>query len=174
MVIGESEEIQTAPVAARLNVALVPSAAVAEVAAAAKLADVVDEGPGIAHGKAAAGEGLQGIFGTALVRILAVVGTEDVGEIVFRMGDRTQAVEVLTVLQDDRVPGVLTALSLATVAIPIWPIDGLVIMPEATDVNIAVGGTGIGRDAQREAKDGGEKERGGAECVFCVHIPTVR
>lgn len=98
-----------------------------------ELADVVDEGAGVAHGEAACGvDVLEGIAGAALVGGDAVGVAEDFDEVVFGMLGGAVGVG-LGGLEDDGVPGVLDAVGLGAIGVPFWPVDGLVVVPEAGD-----------------------------------------
>ena len=115
VVVGEADEIHARGTGrsgppAGLAVAVRPAGAVAEVVAAAELADVVDERAGVADGETAARiEAGQGVARSGLVGVAAVVEAEDVGEVVLRVLGRAEATVVLPGLQDDRVPSVLHA-----------------------------------------------------------------
>ena len=167
VVVGEAHEIQPAP-AARFRVAAVPIAAVAEVAAAPELADVVDQRARIAQREAAAGKRAQRILRAELVGVLAVVEPEDVGQVVLRVVVRTEPAVVLAGLEHDGIPRVLHAAVLVAVVVPLRPVDRLVVVPETRDVHVAVGG-GVARQAEAEGESG-QGPRGQGENAACsVH-----
>jgi hypothetical protein len=109
VVVGEADEVQAARLP-RLRCCRCSTAAVAEVPAAAELADVVDQRSGIAQCEAAAGKGVERVARAVLVGVLAVVDAEDVGQVVFGMIVRADAAVVLAGLEHDGIPGVLAAL----------------------------------------------------------------
>ena len=137
MVVGETEQVEASP-ALGFAIAVGPAATVTEVAASAELADVVDQGAGVAHGEAAAGEGGQGVARAPLVSVFAIVEAEDVGEIVFGVECRTDAAVILAGFQYDGIPSVLSAGALITVAVPFGPVERLMVVPEASDVDVSV------------------------------------
>ena len=146
VVVSETEHVHAGRAgrrlpSARLAETRVPITPVTEVAAAAELADVVDQRARITYAEAAATiDGGQRIARTSLVGAFAVVETENVGEIVLRMLLRTDPAVILRGLHHDGVPRVLPALGLRTIAIPLRPIKRLVIVPEPGNVNVAVVG----------------------------------
>jgi hypothetical protein len=73
-----------------------------------------------------------------LVGIYTIVDTENLIQIVFRMLLGAEATVILPRLQDDRVPRILSPLGLGTIAVPIWPVEGLVVVPKTTHVHVFV------------------------------------
>ena len=146
VVVGEAQHVhagrtgRSSPSAAFAD-ARIPVALVTEMSTAAELADVVDERTRIADGKAAVVvDAVQRIERAELVGALAVVLAEDLYKVIFRMLFRTDAPVVLARFEHDRIPGVLAALVLRAIAVPLRPIKRLVIVPEPGNVNVAVVG----------------------------------
>ncbi len=172
VVVGEADEVEAwgaggCGPAAGLAVAVPPSGAVAELVVGGELADVVDEGAGVAHGEAACGvDVLEGVAWAALVGGDAVCVAEDVDEVVF--GVLGGAIGVgLVGFEDDGVPGVLGAVDLGAVGVPFWPVDGLVVVPEAGDPD----GLGLGwKDG--EGYDGCDEDmgKGGIGIHYSVRV----
>ena len=138
VVIGEAHEVQT-PRLTRRRIAVVPSAAISKIPAAAQLPHVVYQRAGIAQGKAAARKGVQRFLRPALIRIAPVIQAENIRQVVFGMLAWTDAAIILAILQHDGIPRILHTAVLAAVGVPLRPVDGLVVMPEAADMHIAVG-----------------------------------
>jgi hypothetical protein len=127
-------------------------------AAAAELADIVDQRTGVADAEAATGvDAGEGIARALLIGVFAVVEAEDVGEVVFRVLFRTETAVILAGFEDDGIPGVLAALVLSAVGVPLRPVEGLVVVPEAGDMDIAVGRGCVGSEG---CEQGGGEERG--------------
>ena len=178
VMIGEADEVQTGRTGrrfppARFLGAVVPSAAVAQLADRTKLPHVVDERTGVTEGESGgAVQPAERVPRAALVGIDPVVDAENFGQIVFRMLLRAEAAVILARFEHDRVPGVLAALGLRAVAVPLRPVDRLVIVPEAGDINVAVGQAGAGEkkrgaegkaeESGGQAHDAGEGDRGRA------------
>jgi hypothetical protein len=143
MVIGEADEIEAGTAEgseppAGLGVGGVPVMAVAPVVGG-EIADVVDEGAGIAHAKATGAVDLgQSIARAALVGGDTVGQAEDLLQVV--VGMIPGSAEVLGRLEPHGVVGVLHAIVLANAAVPLRPIDGLVVVPETADMDIGGGG----------------------------------
>ena len=94
-----------------------------------------------------------------LIGALAIVETEDVGQVVLRVLGRADPAVILSGLQDDRVPRVLPTFGLCTVAVPLRPVERLVVVPETGNVNVAVRESG-----DREEEEGAQgacEESGG-------------
>ena len=165
MVVGEAEHVHAGGAAGRfpcacLAIACVPVALVPQMAAAAELPDVVDQRPRVTDAEAASAvDAGEGVARSLLIGTLAVIETKNVGEIVLRMLLRTDAAVILGGLQRDRVPRVLPALGLASIAIPFRLIKRLVVVPKAGDVDVrGVGQQGMGKEkrgAERNAKQSG-------------------
>ena len=125
-----------------LSVTATPVVPVAELPHGAKLPHVVDERTGIADGESAgAVESSQGVAWTALVGIDPVVDSKDFRQVVFGVLGGTEATVVLARFQDDRIPCVLDSTGLAAITVPFGPIDGLMVVPETTYVNVWVSRT---------------------------------
>lgn len=165
VMIGEADEVHTGRTgrrfpAARFLVAVVPAAAVAQLADRTKLPHVVDERTGVAEGETGgAVQPAKRVPRAALVGIDPVVDAENLGQIVFRMLRGAEAAVILARFEHDRVPGELAALGLRAVAIPLRPVKRLVIVPKARDVNVAVGQNEIRqkRRAKGNAEESGDR-----------------
>jgi hypothetical protein len=70
-----------------------------------------------------------------------VIDTENFREIVLRMLRGTESPIVLTGLEHNGVPSVLNPPCLGAIAVPFGPIDGLMVVPEATDINVGIAQT---------------------------------
>ena len=155
VMIGEADEVEAGRTGrrfppARFLGAVVPSAAVAQLADRTKLPHVVDERPGVAKGEAGgAVQPAERVARAALVGIDPVADTENFGQIVFRMLLGAEAAVILARFEHDGIPGILAALGLGTVAVPFRPVNRLVIVPETGNVNVAVGKQGSGEKEQR-------------------------
>ncbi|OQA26447.1 MAG: hypothetical protein BWY59_01382 [Verrucomicrobia bacterium ADurb.Bin345] len=172
VMIRESDEVEPAP-ASRLAIAVRPPAAVSEVSAAAQLANVVDQRSGIAQREPAARERGQRRARPALVSVPAIVQSEDVPEIVFGMVVRADAAVVLPRLEHDGIPRILPARRLVAVAVPLRPIERLVVVPEAGHMHVAIARRNRRRQEQEcRACDEGFFSAGVAACHFCTCVCT--
>ena len=142
---------------ARLLVAVVPSAPVAELAQRSELPDVVDQRTGIADREAAtAVERRERIPRPALVGIAAVVESENVGQVVLGMLPGDPSIR-LPRLEYDRVPRVLHPAVFAAVAIPFRPVGRLVVMPEPRNKYRVASHCRSGQTKRREKNPSSDK-----------------
>jgi hypothetical protein len=103
-----------------------------------ELADVVDQRAGVTDGKpTGAVEAGQGVAWAALVGIDPVIDPKDFRQVVLRMLRWAEGV-ILAGLEDNRIPSVLDPACLTAVAVPLRPIEGLMVVPEAADINVGI------------------------------------
>jgi hypothetical protein len=121
----------------------------------AELADIIDQRTRVADAESSPGvETGQGVARSLLVGIFPIIETENVGQVVFRVLLRAETTVVLTRLENNGVPSVLTAIGLGSITVPFWPIEGLMVVPETTYVNVGV----------TETVRGIRKKEGGRKC----------
>src|SRR5581483_1896379 len=138
----ESDEIEPATAercgpAFCLSISVPPVAVVAELIIRRQVADVVDQRTGVTQRKSGFVRAKrQRIAWPALIRRFAIIQAKDAGKVRVRMADT--GIIGLVRLENNRVPRVLHAAGLRTVPVPLRPIDRLMIMPEARDVNLSL------------------------------------
>ena len=106
---------------------------------APELTDVVDQRAGITDAKSSSGiDARKRVFWTRLVGVASVVLAKNFDQIVFWVLLGAKPAVILTRLENNGVPSVLPALVLRPVTIPFGPIEGLMVVPEATDINVGI------------------------------------